>query len=252
MEGPYITRGAYLYGNTFYEQEVPGYNSIKHHHPPADFMRRGLAAYRVFDDGSQYVTDDSNSDGNIIRGEVPTVTNIETMIEKTLKVYIYGVTEDQDKVYSLELGKRYAITYISELGVRAADGYLRYFSTSIPEDCTKWIGSYSSTSAQAFIGMDCSSKGVSDKRKIYIANIRAIEALNDDEDYVAPTEDDETKKYSILERLEEILEALEANGCDCCEEVAEKIDLIDIKVNEIQNSVIYDEAITVEEIDSST
>jgi hypothetical protein len=223
-----------MYGNTFFDEEVPKYNSTKHHKLP---RVRGLEAHKVFDDGTAYKFDTVDEDGSIIRGKVPSIVNIETMMVKTLRVYLYGVTELDDQMFTLEVGKRYAITYLSEQGCRVADGYLRYLDTSIPEDCTKYIGDYSSTAAQAFIGMDCSSKGVSDKRKIYIASIRGIEVLDDDDDYTAPAEDDDTKKYTLLDRLDNIIAELEnGEGCDYCDEVSEKIDLISTKVDELKDN----------------
>jgi hypothetical protein len=247
MEGPFIPRGAYQYGHTFYEQEVPYYNHTKHHACKTGRFR-GLSAERVFDDGSEYTTDDTNSDGNIIRGNVPNIINVETMMVKTLKVYLYGTSEEYDQSYTLEVGKRYAITYVTEQGMKVADGYLRFLSSSIPEECTKYVGEYSDSATQGFIGVDCSTKGVSDKRKIYIATIRGIECLEDDEDYVAPSEDDSVKKYSILERLEEILNELESNGCDCCVEASEKMDEINLKLTELSNTSIYADQITSEDL----
>lgn len=249
MEGPFIPRKSYMYGHTFFEEEVPQYNSTRHHRRPT--KPRGLVRQKIFDDGTEYKPDNGNSNGNIIRGCVPNIINVETMLVKSLKIYLYGVREEDDHSYTLDIGKRYAITYITEQGMKVADGYLRFLSSSIPEDCTKYVGDYTSTAAQAFIGIDCSAKGVSDKRKIYISTIRGIKPLDDDEDYVAPAESEEVKKFSILERLEEILNELEANGCDCCAEVAEKVDLIGIKMDELQNGSIYAGDIIVGEVEKN-
>ncbi len=246
MEGPFITRGAYQYGHAFYEHEVPQYNSTKHHRCK-DARFRGLEREKIFDDGSEYKPDDVDNEGNIIREYVPNIINVETMIVKSLRIYLYGVKEEDDHAYMLEIGKRYAITYMTEQGMRVADGYLRFLSSSIPEDCTKYIGQYTSSSAQGFIGVDCSMKGVSDKRKIYIATIRGIKPMEDDEDYVAPSEPNEVKKYSILERFEEILRELEDHGCECCYEAAEKLDAIDVKLEELKSSSIYTDKPTIEE-----
>ena len=52
--------------------------------------------------------------------------------------------------------------------------------------------------------MDCSTNGKSDKRKIYVASIRAIEEVpEDDEDYIPPTIDAEA--MSDTEKLNNIL-----------------------------------------------
>lgn len=240
MQGPFITRRAYQYGHTFYEQEVPYYNSTAHHIQRDGF--RGLCRACTFDDGNQYKPDTSKTTGNIIRGNVPNVINVETMIEKILKVYIYAVNEEEDTVHSLVLGNRYAITYMTEQGMRVADGYLRVISSSIPEECTKYIGQYTNAEAQGYIGIDCSMKGVSDKRKIYIASIRDIQCLPDDEDYKAPEKPEDQKKFDMLERLERLFEAMES--CDCYAELSEDLDAIESKLNKIhEDRIMFTESV---------
>jgi len=187
MNAPYLAQRAFCYGQTFFDPEVPYYNSgNKYHRKPAP---RQFPDHRRFEDGSEYIEDTSGSEsGEMIRfgGEIPTILNMESYIKKSIVLTFYGMKEEDDKTIELELDKRYAITYITEYGVKVADGYLRYISSSIPDDCVKYAGNYSSEAMAAFIGMDCSSKGVSDKRKIYLNTIRAVEALGDDEDYTPP------------------------------------------------------------------
>ena len=225
MQGPFYAQRAFLYGNTFFDPEVPYYNATRHHRHPA---AREFPDNRQFDDGTEYVADDSvNDTGEIIRQEVPNILNMETWIEKRLKVVLYGIKPEDDKEYTLEVGKRYAISYITESGLKTADGYLRFLSTSIPEDCTRYAGNYSDSAMQAFIGMDCSKKGISDKRKIYLNTIRAITELADDEDYEPPA-----VVGTISDLLNQIIARvnyLENCNCDC--------ETIIAKLNELQTDV---------------
>lgn len=239
MEGPFINRRAYMYGHTFFEQEVPYYNSTACHHKPPI---RQFPDNRPFDDGSEYKEDPANTDstdGNlgVARGSKDyMIVDIESQIIKSLKITLYGLTEEEDRVYTLEVGKRYAITYITQQGIRTADGYLRFLSTSIPDDCTRYIGNYSNSALQAFLGMDCSTKGVSDKRKIYVVTIRDIKPLEDDSDYTPPTDENSANVMlsEVLARLNKATKELEAlNKSDICMDVLENIDEVKTKISEL-------------------
>jgi len=161
------------------------------------------------------------------------VVNIETSIVKTLKLTLYGTSSDKDKTVEMKEGNRYAVTYITERGMVTSVGYLELISDSVPDKCTRYIGGANSmaTVSSAYIGMDCSTEGHSDKRKIYIATIRFVQALEEGE-----TPDIEEVK-SMRERLQELLDAIE-NGelvfCDkksCCD------DGIDVQPIEPENPV---------------
>ena len=70
------------------------------------------------------------------------------------------------KTIIMNLGKRYAVTYITEIGLIMSVGYLKVISDSVPDECTKYIGSNMSIASTAYIGLDCSTEGNSDKKKI--------------------------------------------------------------------------------------
>ena len=153
------------------------------------------------------------SDGIIRDPLMFNVVNIETSIVKTLKVTLYGTSVDQDKTVNMKVGSRYAVTYITEHGLITSVGRLELISESVPDTCTRYINATNMAAAStAYIGMDCSTEGSSDKRKIYIATIRYIQELEDGEE----VETEEMK--SLRQRLQELLDAIE-NGelvfCNC-------------------------------------
>ena len=91
MQSPYYSQRSFLYGMTFFDNEVPYYNSTRHHRHPA---ARDLPHHRQFDDGTEYKPDESvNDSGEVIRMDIPNILNMETYIEKRLKVIIYGIKE---------------------------------------------------------------------------------------------------------------------------------------------------------------
>ena len=235
MEGPFVSRRSYMYGNTFFEMEMPYYNSTRHHH---DFRKPPMRNFPLptYDDGSEYLEDSTDGVVNIgIARPDPKymILDIETEIIKKVRVRLYGAKEEDDKEVILEIGKRYAITYMTQYGIKTLDGYLRYIDNSIPDECTRYIGSYSNTTSQAFIGMDCSTKGISDKRKIYIDCIRGIEELADDADYVPPVDESNTSHtlYEILSNLNKAIADLSAlNESDICSQVLSGIQDIKTKV----------------------
>jgi len=117
----------------------------------------------------------------------------------------------------MKVGNRYADTYITEHGLITSVGRLELIGESVPDVCTRYINTNNMAAAStAYIGMDCSTEGNSDKRKIYIATIRYIQELEDGE----TVETEEVK--SMRERLQELLDAIEkgelvfCNKCENC------------------------------------
>ena len=224
MPGPYIQDGHYVYGNMLNQPYPPYYNSSWYHRQPP---RRSLSSLLEFyDDGSAYLPD--NTPGNIefapIRSPLASnIVNIETLAFKSLRIKLYAVKEEDDTDLVLELGKTYSVTYLTEGGLKVATGVLKLIDSTIPDTCTRYIGEFNETVATAWVGLDCSTTGKSDKRKIFIASIRAIEEVpEDDPNYVPPTIEpdgltDSQKLNNILEmlprcneKLTEILSKVEA------------------------------------------
>lgn len=239
----HIINGHYMFGNTFIQPEMPMYDRIIHHNmapahrripPYPDLNTRPVcpgnnpgcclcfedAANRVdtpFDD-SQYTNTECEdcpfcADNSIIRDPLMyNMVNIETSIIKTLKVTLYGISKEQDKTINMTTGNRYAVTYITEHGLITSVGRLEYISESVPDTCTRYINSNNMAAVStAYIGMDCSSEGYSDKRKIYIATIRYIQAIDDD----TVVEEVETVE-SVKERLQKLLDAIESGELVFC------------------------------------
>ena len=206
MPGPYIHDGHYLFG-TMLNQPYPAYyNSSWYHRKPP---RRFISDLQFFDDGSVYVPDQEESDPNdpIIRSsKAHNIINIETIAFRSLRIKLYAMKEEDDTDIVLEIGKGYSITYVTELGLKVATGILKIIDSTIPDTCTRYIGDFNETVATAWIGLDCSEAGKSDKRKIFIASIRAIEeAQVGDPNYVPPELDAEdlsnTQKLNYLFNL---------------------------------------------------
>lgn len=251
----HIINGHYMFGNTFIQPEMPMYERIVHHNmapvtrpmpPYPDMTTRPIycpngkagcclgyedSANKVdtpYDDSaydqSKYTScsDCPFAPDGIIRDPLMfNVVNIETSVVKTLKVTIYGISSDQDKTIEMKVGNRYAITYITEHGLITSVGRLEVISESVPDECTRYINAVNMAAAStAYIGVDCSTEGNSDKRKIYISTIRYIQELNDGEEVEEIT--DEVK--TIKERLQELLDAIEkgelvfCNKEKCCKE----------------------------------
>jgi hypothetical protein len=200
-----------MFGNTFIQPEVYGYKNLHHHMAPVnrpippypDMVNRpvqcpsGGNCYFNHSDGvttveTQYIEDANTQECNdcdscplaynsVIRDPLVTsVVNIETTVIKTLKITLYGNTTEKDKTVEMKTGSRYAITYITEHGLVTSIGYLELISDSVPDECTRYInGNNVAAVSSAYIGMDCSTEGHSDKRKIYISTIRLVQELND-------------------------------------------------------------------------
>ena len=187
MPGPYIRDGHYLYGSMINQPYPAYYNSSWYHRKPP---RRSFSSFDFFDDGSVYLPDQSTANPNdpIIRSDkISNIINIETISFRTLRIKLYAVREEDDTDMVLELGKGYSITYITEAGLKVATGILKIIDSNIPDKCTRYIGEFNETVTTAWIGLDCSVVGKSDKRKIYVASIRAIEEADiTDPDYVPP------------------------------------------------------------------
>lgn len=208
MQGPFYATRAYMYGNLFFDNEVPYYNSTKYHRKPGP---REYPDHRQFDDNSEYREDIPDGTPELVRGVIAPILNSETWIERRLHIVLYGMTEEEDKEYILDIGKRYAIQYVTEQGIKSADGYLRVISNSVPDTNCRYANNTSDEALQAWIGMDCSKTGVSDKRRIYINAIRAVTPLENDEDYVEPQTSD-----SMADLIIKIWRKVrELENCDC-------------------------------------
>ncbi len=203
MPGPYIRDGHYMYGNAFIQPYPAYYNSSWYHRKPP---RRFISDLSFHDDGCLYKEDPpADDEAPVMRsGIAGKIINIETLAFRSLRIKLYAMEEKDDIDLVLEIGKQYAITYISEGGLKVANGILKVIDASIPDECVRYIGQFNETVATAWIGMDCSSAGKSDKRKIFIASIRGIEEVpEDDESYIPPTIDvedmsDSSKLNAIL------------------------------------------------------
>lgn len=201
----YINDGNFRYGITEYDQPcIPQYNSTLHHKKrnlrnfPEDSIRDDGLPYQVITPTYSCcakcgLCNQVNRDSLIT-----SLVNIQSSIDKVLTIKLYAQNKYDDKVVKLRIGNKYCISYVTERGIERVTGVLRDISSNIPDECTKYIGNYTSVSTAAYIGIDCSSEGKSDKRLIYIASIRYIEEIFDN-----PT--DEFKDLTQKERLELML-----------------------------------------------
>ena len=116
------------------------------------------------------------------RMPVSNIINVESQLLITLKITLYGVSEEDDKTIILENGKEYIITYITEDGVRQITGVLRYIDYNIPTECVRYIGEYNTATDQSYIIVDGSTAGYSNIVKIFIRSLRDIVEVKKDED----------------------------------------------------------------------
>ena len=116
------------------------------------------------------------------RMPVSNIINVESQLLITLKITLYGVSEEDDKTIILENGKEYIITYITEDGVRQITGVLRYIDYNIPTECVRYIGEYNTVTDQSYIIVDGSTAGYSNIVKIFIRSLRDIAEVKKDED----------------------------------------------------------------------
>lgn len=242
----HIINGHYMFGNTFIQPEMPMYNKIPHHNMapvkrpmppypdletrPNHCVNKKPGCSLGYEDTANRIDtpyDDSAYEDNRECTDCPLITDdiirdplaysvieIATSIVKTLKVNIYAIDKNQDKTIEMRVGNRYAITYLTEHGLIVSVGRLEIISDSVPDDCTRYIKTTNMSAAStAYIGMDCSTEGNSDKRKIYIATIRNIQELNDE---IMPEEEE-----SIKSRLDKLFDAIEngdlvfCKNCSC-------------------------------------
>ena len=145
------------------------------------------------------------STNGIIRDPlVNNIINIETSVIKTLRITLYGTSRDLDKTIEMKTGSRYMVTYITEHGLVTSVGILEVISDAVPDTCTRYLNTVNMAAANtAYIGMDCSSVGHSDKRKIYIATIRNIRELDTDEEV------DVEEYKSMRDKLNDLLDAID-------------------------------------------
>ena len=223
MPGPYINKGNYVYGIAlFNDPPLPGYDCNKHRITnfrdfPWNSMKDDGAPYRVFEEPSYCLT--CNRCNKIQRNNLLfNIVNISSSIDKILTITLYGTSKNLDKTIKMKIGNKYCISYLTENGVQTVTGIFKELSPNMPDECVKYIGLYSSVTTAAYICLDCSTEGQSDKRLIYIASIRHIEELFDDEN-------DRYKDLSQIEKirlmvsdmtstLDKINEYLEENNKD--------------------------------------
>lgn len=255
----HIINGHYMFGNTFIQPEMHGYNSLSHHvmapanrpiPPYPDMVNRpiqcpkGKGCYIGYENGvikvdTPYADPNSKEScseckdcpfvtNGVIRDPMATsIINIETSIIKTLKVTLYGTTKDKDKTVEMKIGNRYAVTYITEHGLMTSVGYLELISDSVPDECTRYINTTNMAAAStAYIGMDCSTEGHSSKQKIYISTIRFIQELEKDEEAII------TRTKPNSERLDEFLTKVEKGDLVFCTECSDPVVPPDDDVND--------------------
>ena len=199
-KGPHSRDDHYVYGKPSpIRQPYPAYynSSWYHRKPPRRFLSDMIW---FMDDGSSYTIDNRPSDPNAkINRSLSKVNiiNIETVAVHSLRIKLYGATEEDDIDLTLELGKKYDVMYVTEGGLTVARGTLKIIDSAIPDTCTRYIGEFNSLVNTAYIGMDCSTEGNSDKRKIYIASIRAIQEVIDEETEQLIAENDLTDSEKL-------------------------------------------------------
>ena len=210
--GPFIKDCHFQYGkNACCYPKPTFYDCITHLQPAIrDFPNKC-----PYTDGTPFIPDQSEPSDSINRDTLKyNLVNIETKLITSLDVTLYGTGKELDKHFVMEIGKRYSITYITEAGFKVATGVLREISNNIPDTCTRYIGEYRAPAINAYLGMDCSKEGESDKRLIYICSIRDIEELADGQ------EPSNFESLSDSEKLAAIYEAIK-NGtlvvnCENC------------------------------------
>ena len=137
------------------------------------------------------------------------IVNIESSIDRVLTIKLYGTSKDLDKTIRMVIGNKYAVTHITENGFETSTGTLGEISANIPDDCVKYVGNYNTAVSSAYIGLDCSTDGKSDKRLIYIAAIRYIEPVYDDDQDQYPELTSEEKLNMMLSTLSSSITTIE-------------------------------------------
>lgn len=228
-KGPYIRDDHYMYGSMHLQPYPAYYNSAWFHRRPP---RRDLGSlYQFYDDGNMYVLDCKDGDPSlpVLRNEkFHNVVNIETLAFRSLRIKLYAMEEENDTDIVLELGGCYQITYITEGGLKVATGVLKLIDSAIPDTCVRYIGEFNQLVTTAWIGMDCSVPGKSDKRKIYIAAIRAISIVDPAELGIKQSEvdtdtmTDSEKLNYMIGKIDQILKKVADN-----DEIMAKLDEMD-------------------------
>ena len=239
-EGPFLDTH-YYYGSEWYDKRPFGYNWFPHHRAP--IPRRYLMVPDE-DDLSNIVwkeDNETNTNKEFVINRSKLVTALFTTMQKIVTVTVCGPKEEDDVSVDLIVGRKYGITYMTEAGLKVASGYLRLISDDVPDEKTEYVTRISDAARHAWIGLDCSTRGKSDTRKIWISSIREIKALEDDEDYNGDnTQDlsDSQKLYNLLtmvtelyntcpEKLEAALLGIAENNAaitSAKEEIIQKID----------------------------
>ena len=217
MSGPYINRGNYIYGvNEYFQPCLPKYNSTLHHkkHGLREIPNDGIR-----DDGVPYTSYYAEPDycatcnrcNRIIRDSLMTnIINIESSVTKILTLKLYGLTEDLDKVINLREGNKYCVSYITEDGIKTVTGKFRGFSPNLPDECVRYIGNFNTSISAAYICLDCSTDGESDKRLIYIASIRFVEEILDENTDPYPEMTQEEKMRALTSAISSTLTNINA------------------------------------------
>ena len=185
----YISNGNYMYGISEYDQPcVPYYNDTIYHKKP-DI--REFPCKKIKDDGYPYIAQlaypnccaTCNKCNAVNRNTIiNNFINIETYIDRILTITLYATTKDKDEIVKMKIGNKYCITYLTENGLQTVTGVFKEVSENVPDECLRYIGNFNSVTSAAYICLDCSSVGSSDKRLIYIASIRYIKEIFDEND----------------------------------------------------------------------
>lgn len=212
MSSPYISNGNYRYGITEYDQpSIPYYNASIYH--KGDI--REFPCKTIKDDGAPYIEyiapnccAKCKKCNGINRSIINTFVNIQSYIDKILVIKLYGITKDLDKTIKMKIGNKYCVTYLTEKGILTVNGIFKELSENTPDECLTYIGNFSNITSSAYIGLDCSSDGNSDKRLIYIGSIRDIKEIFDEDDdpyYSLSQEEKVIKAYSDIQTVVESL-----------------------------------------------
>lgn len=221
MPKPYNTvDGYYMYGISEYDQpSIPYYNASIYH--KGDI--REFPCKAIKDDGApylEYITPNccltcKKCNGINRTTLVNTFVNIQSYIDKILVIKLYGITKDLDKTIKLKIGNKYCISYITEKGLATVTGVFKEISENTPDECITYIGNFGNITTTAYIGLDCSTEGQSDKRLIYIGSIRNIQEIYDENDdpYNDLTQEEKIiKSYSDLQTTIESINEFIENG----------------------------------------
>ena len=151
------------------------------------------------------------------RFPISNIINVESQLLITLKVTLYGTTEEDDKTVILENGKKYKITFVTEYGVKQVTGILRYIDSNIPTKCIRYIGESNEVTDFAYIIVDGSSAGNSNIVKIFIRSLRGIEEIKEEAPDSESNSDSESASNSDSESSSESTSESEsyATGYEC-------------------------------------